>query len=96
VIVSKKILGVLSFMACAFGPLPGGVGVIVASAASLKPIDPAALQIAVDATARELMVPGAMVLLRTPRGEFIVSYGTTELDGAMPLEPHNFSLLRQS
>ena len=83
-------------MVCAIGALPGGVGGMRVCAASLKTIDRAALQDTVDKTARELMVPGAMVLLRTPRGEFIVSYGTTELDGAMPLEPHIFSLLRQS
>ena len=37
-----------------------------------KPIDPAALQ-TVDATAKELLIPGAVVLLRTPHGEFTVS-----------------------
>ena len=51
---------------------------------SPKPIDRAALQNTVDTTAKELMVPGAMVLLRTPQGEFIVSHGTTELGGAVP------------
>ena len=30
------------------------------------------------------MIPGAMVLLRTPQGEFIVGYGTTELGVAIP------------
>jgi len=44
-----------------------------ASATSLKPIGQAALQNTVDTTAKELMVPGAMVLLRAPQGEFIVS-----------------------
>src|SRR6058998_1005763 len=33
----------------------------------------------VETTARELMIPGAVVLLRTPQGEFTVSYGTTLL-----------------
>ena len=62
---------------CAFGSLIAGVSHTEASATSLKPIDQAALQDTVDTTARELMVPGAMVLLRTPQREFIVSYGTT-------------------
>ena len=44
---------------------------------ALKPIDKAALQTLVDTTARELLLPGAVVLLRTPQGEFAVSYGTT-------------------
>ena len=32
-----------------------------------------------EITARKLLVPGAVVLLRTPQGEFIVTYGTTRL-----------------
>ena len=82
--MSKKILGIVIFMVCAIGALQAGVGVFGASAASLKLIDRAALQATVDTTAKELMVPGALVLLRTPQGEFIVSYGTTELGGAIP------------
>jgi D-alanyl-D-alanine carboxypeptidase len=69
-------------MMCALGVLQAGV--IGVSATSLKPIDRAALQDTVDATAKELMVPGAMVVLRTPQGDFIVSYGTTELGVAIP------------
>ena len=67
---------------CAFGSLIAGVSHTEASATSLKPIDQAALQDTVDTTARELMIPGAMVLLRTPQREFIVSYGTTQLGAA--------------
>jgi CubicO group peptidase (beta-lactamase class C family) len=48
-------------------------------ATGLKPIDQAALQTVVDETARELMVPGYMVLLRTPQGEFTAASGTTEM-----------------
>src|SRR6266508_5511612 len=51
---------------------------------ALKPIDKAALQTLVDTTARELLIPGAMVLLRTPQGEFTVSYGTTLLGANSP------------
>ncbi len=51
---------------------------------ALKPIRQQALQTAVDTTARELMVPGALVLLRTPQGEFTVAYGTTQLGSAIP------------
>jgi D-alanyl-D-alanine carboxypeptidase len=46
---------------------------------ALKPIDQAALQTVVDATAKELMIPGALVLLRTPQGQFTVGSGTTLL-----------------
>jgi D-alanyl-D-alanine carboxypeptidase len=49
---------------------------------ALRPIDRAALQAIVDITARELLVPGAVVLLRTHQGEFTVTYGTTMLGAA--------------
>ena len=47
-----------------------------AGTSTLKPIDQAALQTMVDTTAKELLIPGAVVLLRTPQGEFTVTYGT--------------------
>ncbi|HET6274493.1 MAG TPA: serine hydrolase domain-containing protein [Candidatus Cybelea sp.] len=46
---------------------------------ALRPISLTALQTLVDATARELLVPGALVLLRTPQGEYTAAYGTTQL-----------------
>ncbi len=49
---------------------------------NLKPIDPAALRKVIEATAKELMLPGAMVLLRTPQGEFDLGYGTTAFGAA--------------
>jgi hypothetical protein len=57
---------------------------ITAQSSALKPIDPAALQNIVDATAKELLIPGALVLLRTPQGEFVVTYGTTLLSAKSP------------
>ena len=51
---------------------------------ALKPIDPKAFQGVVDAAAEKLMVPGAMVLLRTPQGGFTASFGTTELGKQTP------------
>jgi D-alanyl-D-alanine carboxypeptidase len=53
-------------------------------ASALKPINQAALQTMVDTTAKELLIPGALVLLRTPQGEFTVSYGTTLLGANSP------------
>ncbi|MEU9026290.1 serine hydrolase domain-containing protein [Streptomyces sp. NPDC048383] len=47
--------------------------------AALEPVDPAALRSAVAAAAKELGVPGAVVLLRTPQGTFRAAVGTTEL-----------------
>jgi D-alanyl-D-alanine carboxypeptidase len=54
------------------------------TSSALKPIDPAALQTMVDATAKELLIPGAVVLLRTPQGEFVIAYGTTLLGEKSP------------
>ncbi len=56
-------------------PRPGST----AGSSALKPINQAALQTVVDTTAQELLIPGAVVLLRTPQGEFTVTYGTTLL-----------------
>ena len=51
---------------------------------ALKPIDQAALQTMVDNIAKELLIPGAVILLRTPQGEFTVTYGTTLLGTTTP------------
>jgi CubicO group peptidase (beta-lactamase class C family) len=55
-----------------------------ARATALKPLDPKAFQAVVDAEATKLGVPGAMVLLRTPQGNFTASVGTTELGTRTP------------
>ena len=73
--MTKRILGVLVAAACSAAGT-------AATAAKLKPIDPPALRAAVDAVAKELLLPGAMVLLRTPEGDFAYGYGATELGGA--------------
>src|SRR6184192_3056567 len=43
-------------------------GSTTAGSSALKPIDQAALQTMVDTTIKELLIPGAVVLLRTPQG----------------------------
>jgi D-alanyl-D-alanine carboxypeptidase len=43
----------------------------------VKAIDLAALRATVDATAKELLVPGAVVEVRTPQGDFTAAVGTT-------------------
>src|SRR5262249_8359010 len=72
--MTTRIPALVVAVACSFGGT-------AASAANLKPFDPVALRDTVEATAKELMVPGTMVLLRTPQGEFVFGYGTTELGG---------------
>ncbi|SDD34794.1 serine hydrolase domain-containing protein [Rhodococcus tukisamuensis] len=54
------------------------------ASAALKPIDPAAFQAAVADAAEVLMVPGAVVQLRTPQGTFDAVVGTTELGAQTP------------
>jgi len=61
-------------------PPPGSA----AGSSALKPIDQALLQTTVATTAKELLVPGAVVLLHTPEGEFTVTYGTTRLGTTSP------------
>ena len=56
----------------------------MSSSSALKPIDQAALQSMVATTAKELLIPGVVILLRTPQGEFVVNYGTTQLGTTNP------------
>jgi D-alanyl-D-alanine carboxypeptidase len=51
---------------------------------ALKTIDPQAFQSVVEAAAKQLKVPEAMVLLRTPQGNFNAGVGTTELGVQIP------------
>ena len=75
--MTARVLGIVVAMACS-------VCGSAASATNLKPLDPAALRATVEAIAKELMLPGAMVLLRTPQGDFAFGYGATELGGTTP------------
>jgi CubicO group peptidase (beta-lactamase class C family) len=75
--MTSRILGIVVAVACS-------VGGTATSATNLKPFDPVALQATVEATAKELLLPGAIVLLRTPQGDFAFGYGATELGGTTP------------
>lgn len=50
-------------------PAPGGV----------NPVDPGSLRELVAGAARDMKLPGALVFLRTPQGEFVFAAGTSEL-----------------
>ncbi|GAB92121.1 peptidase S12 family protein [Gordonia rhizosphera NBRC 16068] len=56
-----------------------------AAAGTVKPLDQAALQAALDEGAQEFLLPGAVALLRTPSGTVTATYGTTERDGGTPV-----------
>jgi D-alanyl-D-alanine carboxypeptidase len=61
-----------------------------AASSSLPPVDGESLRGTFERMAGELLVPGAVMLLRTPEGEFTFTYGTDSLDGSDPvaLEDH--------
>src|SRR5262245_11986111 len=58
---------------CSVATLPSGPAPTAATSpgrAALPPVDEAALQAAVTAAAEQMMVPGAVVLVRTPQGTY--------------------------
>jgi D-alanyl-D-alanine carboxypeptidase len=79
VVLSRRIVAVA---AC--------IAVLVASCASpaqrhaVNTIDAQKFQAVVAGLAKNLMVPGALVLLRTPQGTFTAAVGTTELGSVIP------------
>jgi D-alanyl-D-alanine carboxypeptidase len=75
--MTTRILGIVVAAACS-------VGGTAEATTNLKPFDPAALRGVAETTAKELLLPGAMVLLRTPQGDFAFGYGATELGGTIP------------
>ncbi|MFD1211133.1 serine hydrolase domain-containing protein, partial [Arthrobacter sp. GCM10027362] len=52
---------------------------------ALRPLDRRALQKTVKSLAAELMVPGAVVVLKTPEGDFSFAYGTRTYHGSAPV-----------
>lgn len=52
----------------------------------IKKIDPAVLQATVDKTADEMMIPGVVVEVRTPQGDFTAVSGTTKRGADAPPE----------
>jgi D-alanyl-D-alanine carboxypeptidase len=76
--MTTRILCIAAIVACSAG------GAMGAPATDLKPIDPVALQATVETLAKEFLLPGAMVVLHTPKGNFVFGYGTTELGVTNP------------
>lgn len=77
-VVSLAMCVALGVAGCASSPESATAG------SALKTIDPAALREVVEQAAKDLLVPGAVVVLRTPQGTFDVSVGTTELGASTP------------
>ena len=51
---------------------------------ALRAIDAAAMQGTVERLAKEMLVPGAVVILRAPTGNFTSTYGVTTYRGSVP------------
>jgi D-alanyl-D-alanine carboxypeptidase len=75
--MTTRILGIVVALAWSVGWTAGAT-------TNLKPIDPVALQGIVEETAKKLLLPGAVVLLHMPQGDFAFGYGATELGGTTP------------
>ena len=75
--MTQRIVGIVAAVACS-------VAGTAEATTNLKPFDPVALQGVAETTAKELLLPGAMVLLHTPQGDFAFGYGATELGGTIP------------
>ena len=71
-------------LACATAGLLAACSVSGSKRPALRPIDAAAMQGTVERLAKEMLVPGAVVILRTPNGEFRTTYGTTTYRGTVP------------
>jgi D-alanyl-D-alanine carboxypeptidase len=84
IVVTLLMAGCSSVPTPSTPPASPGTSGTTPPASGLKQIDQAALQTMLDKTARELLIPGAVILLRTPQGEFTVTYGTTLLGATTP------------
>lgn len=74
-------VGVLALgCSSASGTDPSSSPTTSADASGIATIDSAALQAAVETAAKDMGVPGAVVMLQTPQGEFTATVGTTDLD----------------
>src|SRR6516164_145956 len=72
--MTTRILGIVTAIACS-------TSWTAKATTNLKSFEPVALQGVVETTAKELLLPGAMVLLRTPQGNIAFGYGATDLGG---------------
>ena len=82
--MTTQILGIVVAVACS-------VSGTAEATTNLKPFDPVALQAVVETTAKESLLPGAMVLLRTPQGDLAFGYGATEQGGRSRRAPTRIS-----
>jgi D-alanyl-D-alanine carboxypeptidase len=70
--------------ACSGAPSPSAPS-SESSTARFRSIDETTLQERVASMAKEMLVPGAVVLVRSPVGELSTTYGTTTVGGTLPV-----------
>jgi D-alanyl-D-alanine carboxypeptidase len=82
---------VLVVTGCAANASPAPTAPPAAAAATtptgpsvIKTIDPAALRATVETAVQDLMIPGAVVEVRTPQGDFTTAVGTTQQGAEVP------------
>ncbi|MCV7170087.1 beta-lactamase family protein [Mycobacterium manitobense] len=68
-------------------PTPPTTATTGVASTALKTVDAQSLRAVVEAAAKELEVPGALVLLQTPQGRFVAPFGTTEIGAMTPPTP---------
>ncbi len=70
--------------ACSLGSSPSPSSP-ASSTARFRPIDQTTLQARVASMAKEMLVPGAVVLVRSPAGQLSTTCGTTTVGGTIPV-----------
>ncbi|MGE5695715.1 MAG: serine hydrolase domain-containing protein [Candidatus Sericytochromatia bacterium] len=83
-IVGAVVGVVLLVGACGSGPLPSPSSP-ASSTAGFTPINQMTLRVRVSSMAREMLVPGAVALVRSPAGQFSTTYGITTVGGRVPV-----------
>lgn len=79
------VLGVALLVgACGSTPSPSPSS-SAGSTPAFTPINQMTLRVRVTAMAREMLVPGAVALVRSPAGEISTTYGTTTVGGGVPV-----------
>jgi D-alanyl-D-alanine carboxypeptidase len=71
-------------LACITALVMAACGESYARPSALRPLDPVAWKDTVEKLAKEMLVPGAVVIVHTPDGEITTNYGVTTYGGTTP------------
>lgn len=87
-VAAAALVAALTLAACTGPTTPAATSTPAADApapGTLKPVDEAALTAVFEENAESLGQPGAVMLIRTPEGEFTATYGVTSPGGSTPV-----------